>query len=77
MRESSQQRGVWRRAARNYGGLGVVLAIYFWLAFSSAIIVWTASLLPALADRRNPRRAAPIADSSTQGTIRPQPRRSK
>src|SRR5436190_8104315 len=63
--------------ARDYGGLGVVLAIYFWLAFSSAIIVWTASLSPALADRRNLRRIAPIADSSTQGTIRPQPRRSK
>jgi uncharacterized BrkB/YihY/UPF0761 family membrane protein len=63
--------------ARDYGGLGVVLAIYFWLAFSSAIIVWTASLSPALADRRTLRRVAPIADSSTQGTIRPQPRRSK
>jgi hypothetical protein len=35
----------------------VVLAIYFWLALSSAIIVWTASLSPALADRRNLRRA--------------------
>jgi uncharacterized BrkB/YihY/UPF0761 family membrane protein len=63
--------------ARDYGGLGVVLAIYFWIVFSSAVIVWAASLSPALADRRNLRRAAPIADSSTQGTIRPQPRRSK
>jgi len=43
--------------ARDYGGLGVVLAIYFWLAFSSAVIVWAASLSPALADRRNLRRA--------------------
>jgi membrane protein len=42
--------------ARDYGGLGVVLAIYFWIAFSSAIIVWAASLSPALADRRNLRR---------------------
>ena len=42
--------------ARDYGGLGVVLAIYFWIAFGSAIIVWTASLSPALADRRNLRR---------------------
>src|SRR6476646_2627846 len=25
--------------ARDYGGLGVVLAIYFWIAFSSAVIV--------------------------------------
>ena len=43
--------------ARDYGGLGVVLAIYFWIAFSSALIVGTASLSPALADRRHlPRR---------------------
>jgi membrane protein len=38
--------------SRDYGGLGVVLALYFWLAFFSALIVWTASLSPALADRR-------------------------
>jgi membrane protein len=43
--------------ARDYGGLGVVLAIYFWIAFSSALIVWAASLSPALADRRERRRA--------------------
>jgi membrane protein len=45
--------------ARDYGGLGVVLAIYFWIAFSSAIIVWAASLSPALAKRRNLRGSAP------------------
>ena len=39
--------------ARDYGGLGVVLAIYFWIAFSSAVIVWAASLSPALAARRD------------------------
>jgi membrane protein len=39
--------------ARDYGGLGVVLAIYFWIAFSSAVIVWAASLSPALAERRS------------------------
>jgi membrane protein len=44
--------------ARDYGGLGVVLAIYFWLAFSSAVIVWAASLAPALAERRDLRRTA-------------------
>src|SRR5262245_57368027 len=44
--------------ARDYGGLGVVLAIYFWIAFSSAIIVWAASLAPALAQRRDLRRTA-------------------
>jgi membrane protein len=43
--------------ARDYGGLGVVLAIYFWIAFSSALIVWVASLSPALADRRERRLA--------------------
>jgi membrane protein len=47
--------------ARDYGGLGVVLAIYFWIAFSSAVIVWAASLSPALAQRRNLRRVAPIS----------------
>jgi membrane protein len=38
--------------ARDYGGFGVVLALYFWIAFSSAVIVWAASLAPALAQRR-------------------------
>jgi uncharacterized BrkB/YihY/UPF0761 family membrane protein len=47
--------------ARDYGGLGVVLAIYFWIAFSSAIIVWAASLSPALADRRERRRSSSLA----------------
>jgi membrane protein len=42
--------------ARDYGGFGVVLAIYFWLAFSSAVIVGAASLSPSLAERRNLRR---------------------
>ena len=41
--------------ARDYGGFGVVLAIYFWIAFSSAVIVGAASLSPALAERRNVR----------------------
>jgi membrane protein len=43
--------------AKDYGGLGVVLAIYFWLAFSSAVIVWAASLSPVLAARREIRAA--------------------
>ena len=42
--------------ARDYGGLGVVLAIYFWLVLASGLIVWTAALSPALADRRKLRR---------------------
>jgi uncharacterized BrkB/YihY/UPF0761 family membrane protein len=44
--------------AKDYGGLGVTLALYFWIAFSSAIIVWAASLSPALADRRELRQAS-------------------
>jgi len=44
--------------AKDYGGFGVVLAIYFWIVFSSGIIVWAASLSPALADRREWRRLA-------------------
>ena len=42
--------------ARDYGGFGVVLAIYFWILSSSAVIVWAASLSPALAERRDVRR---------------------
>jgi membrane protein len=38
--------------ARDYGGLGVVLAVYFWIAFYSFVIVAAASLAPALAQRR-------------------------
>jgi uncharacterized BrkB/YihY/UPF0761 family membrane protein len=48
--------------ARDYGGLGVVLAIYFWIAFSSAVIVGAASLSPALAERRS------VRATSTGGT---------
>jgi membrane protein len=39
--------------AKDYGGLGVVLAIYFWIAFYSFVIVGAASLAPALAQRRS------------------------
>lgn len=46
--------------ARDYGGLGVVLAIYFWIAICSGIIVWAASLSPALAERREVRRDASV-----------------
>jgi membrane protein len=41
--------------ARDYGGLGVVLAIYFWIALCSGLIVWAAALSPALAERREVR----------------------
>jgi membrane protein len=46
--------------AADYGGLGVVLAIYFWIAFYSFVIVGAASLAPALAQRRT---AAPTKGS--------------
>jgi uncharacterized BrkB/YihY/UPF0761 family membrane protein len=38
--------------ARDYGGFGVVMAIFFWIAISAAIVVWAAALSPALAERR-------------------------
>jgi len=44
--------------ARDYGGFGVVMAIYFWIGFSSFVIVAAASLSPVLAERRG-RRAGP------------------
>ena len=36
----------------DYGGLGVVLALFFWLGLSSTVIVLAASLSPVLAGRR-------------------------
>jgi membrane protein len=42
--------------ATDYGGFGVVMAVFFWFALSSAMIVWSASLAPALAERRELRR---------------------
>jgi uncharacterized BrkB/YihY/UPF0761 family membrane protein len=45
--------------ARDYGGFGVVLAIYFWLLLISGVIVWAAALSPALAERRR-RRNEPV-----------------
>jgi uncharacterized BrkB/YihY/UPF0761 family membrane protein len=44
--------------ARDYGGFGVVMAIFFWIGFSSAVIVFSCSLSPALAGRRRLRRSA-------------------
>jgi membrane protein len=38
--------------ARDYGGFGVVMAIAFWIGFSSAVIVGAAALAPVLAERR-------------------------
>jgi membrane protein len=44
--------------ARDYGGLGVVLALYFWMLFASGLMIWMAAISPALAKRRNLRRPA-------------------
>ena len=44
--------------ARDYGGFGVVMAIFFWIAFSSFVIVGAAVLAPVLAERRTLRRPA-------------------
>lgn len=43
--------------ARDYGGLGVILALYFWMLFGSGLIIWAAAVSPALAERRSLRRA--------------------
>jgi len=43
--------------ARDYGGFGVVMAIFFWIGFSSFVIVASACVGPALARRRELRRA--------------------
>jgi uncharacterized BrkB/YihY/UPF0761 family membrane protein len=37
--------------AKDFGGLGVVMAIFFWIGFTSAVIVLCTSLSPALAGR--------------------------
>ena len=41
--------------ASDYGGFGVVLAIYFWGAIGAALVVGAASVSPSLAQRRNVR----------------------
>jgi membrane protein len=43
--------------ARDYGGFGVVMAIFFWIGFSSFVIVASAALGPAIARRRDRRPA--------------------
>lgn len=50
--------------AKDYGGLGVILAIYFWLLLASGAIVWAASLSPALAERREVRSADSPSDTN-------------
>ncbi len=45
--------------ASDYGGFGVVMAIFFWIGFSSFVIVASAALGPVLAERRALRRESP------------------
>ena len=39
--------------AGDYGGFGVVMALFFWIGFSSAVIIFALSLSPSLAGRRH------------------------
>ena len=55
--------------AKDYGGLGVILAIYFWLALASGAIVWAASLSPALAERREVRRRDPPSPPRPKNSV--------
>ena len=64
--------------SKDYGGLGVVMALFFWLGFGSTIVVASASLAPALAGRRELLRAqaddedagAPRSEAAPSTTIR-------
>jgi membrane protein len=38
--------------AKDYGGFGVVMALFFWIGLGSFVIIATASLGPALSERR-------------------------
>ena len=40
-----------------YGALGIVMAIFFWLIIIATILILAAALSPALAHRRDLRRA--------------------
>ncbi len=46
--------------ATDYGGFGVVMAVFFWVGFSSAVIVWAAALGPALVEQRRSRQTVPV-----------------
>jgi uncharacterized BrkB/YihY/UPF0761 family membrane protein len=52
--------------ATDYGGFGVVMAAFFWMAFSSTVIVWAASLAPALAERRELRRHSNLSSPTVK-----------
>jgi len=52
--------------AQDYGGLGVILAIYFWIGLASGAIVWAASLSPPLAERRAVRTPDPPSSAEAR-----------
>ena len=39
--------------SKYYGGLGIVMALFFWLMIASTILIVAAALSPALAERRD------------------------
>jgi uncharacterized BrkB/YihY/UPF0761 family membrane protein len=39
--------------SRYYGGLGIVMALFFWLMIAATILIVAAALSPALAERRD------------------------
>jgi uncharacterized BrkB/YihY/UPF0761 family membrane protein len=41
-----------------YGGLGIVMALFFWVTIPATILVLAAALSPAFAHRRDLRQAA-------------------
>ena len=53
--------------ARDYGGFGVVLAIYFWIALLAGVIVVAACVAPALAERRDLRHPPPARPGGSSG----------
>ena len=52
--------------ARDYGGFGVVMAVFFWVGFSSAVIVWAAALGPGLVERGRSRQTVPVASGRSE-----------
>ena len=44
--------------AKYYGGLGVVMALFFWILIAASIMIIAAALSPALAERRDLRQAS-------------------
>jgi len=49
---------------RYYGGLGVIMALFFWILLAASILVVAAALSPALAERRDLREGTSARGSS-------------